>query len=254
MRIRILGGHGGVALGLQTTSFLIDDVLLIDAGAVASVLRIEEQIAIQHILISHSHLDHVKDLAFLCDNCFGLRPNPFEVYSSELVRKIIKEHIFNETIWPDFSKLPNATKPTVRFHALPPEQKKMLGDYTVTPIPVQHPNEAMGFIVEKGDSCVLFTVDTGPTEKIWEWARKEKNLKAIFTEVSFPNHMQKVATLSDHHTPQSLGIEIEKMPKDIPIILTHLKPNYRAELKKEVAALQNSRLIILEADGMIFDF
>ena len=93
MRIQVLGGHGGLARGFSTTSFLINDELLIDAGAVASTLSVTEQSRIDHILISHSHLDHIKDLAFICDNCFGLRKTPFQVYTHATVKKILKEHL-----------------------------------------------------------------------------------------------------------------------------------------------------------------
>lgn len=254
MRIQILGGHGGLAPGFSTTSFLINDELLIDAGAIASTLSVDEQSKIDHILISHSHLDHIKDLAFICDNCFGMRKKPFEVYTHETTKNIIKNHLFNETIWPDFSILPNEKNPTIRFHAVKPLETFSIERYRIMPVKVQHPNDAMGFIVEEGDSAVVFTVDTAATDEIWKKAKEMKNLKAIFTEVSFPNALQSVALLSDHHTPQSLKAEISKMPKDIPIILTHLKPNFREVLFKEVSELKESRIQMLEKDGMIFNF
>jgi ribonuclease BN (tRNA processing enzyme) len=254
MRIQVLGGHGGQAKGFSTTSFLINNDLLIDAGSVASALSIEEQLKIEHILISHSHLDHIKDLAFLCDNCFDLKAAPIKVYTHQTVKKILKDHLFNETVWPDFTILPNEKNPTIEIHALVPEKSLTIKDYQITPVKVQHPNDAMGFIIEEGSSSVLFTVDTSATERIWEVAHGFKNLKAIFTEVSFPNSLQNVARASDHHTPLSLQQEILKMPPHIPIILTHLKPNYREVIIKELSELQEKRLRVLETDGEIFEF
>lgn len=254
MRIQVLGGHGGLAQGFSTTSFLINGELLIDAGSVASALSVEDQARIDHILISHSHLDHIKDLAFICDNCFGMRKEPFKVYTHATVKKILKDHLFNETIWPDFTILPNEKNPTMEIHAIEPEKTLLLKDYKITPIKVQHPNDAMGFIVEQGSSAVLFTVDTAATQRIWELAHSIKNLKAIFTEVSFPNSLKGVAIASDHHTPMSLKAEINKMPKDVPIILTHLKPNFRDAILKELSELQEKRLKVLEQDGEVFQF
>lgn len=254
MRIQILGGHGGQARGFSTTSFLINGELLIDAGAVASTLSVEEQSKIDHILISHSHLDHIKDLAFICDNCFGMRQVPFKVYTHATVKKILKTHLFNETIWPDFTILPNEKNPTMEIHAVEPEKTFSLKDYHITPVKVQHPNDAMGFIIEQGDSAVLFTVDTAATDRIWEKAREMKNLKAIFTEVSFPDSLKGVALASDHHTPSSLKAELAKMPKDIPVILTHLKPGFREVIQKEVGELNEKRVRILEQDGEVFEF
>lgn len=254
MQIKIIGGHGGVTKNYQATSYLIDESLLIDAGSVASGLDIEDQLKIEHILISHSHLDHIKDLAFICDNCFGLKKVPFEVYSDVNVHHSIKKHIFNETIWPDFSKLPSVENPTIRFNNLENKKSIELGKYKVTPVHVNHPGGAMGFIVEKDETAILFTLDTKATDEIWEVAKSIKNLKAIFTEVSFPNSLQKIADLSDHHTPQTIKAELLKMPKDIPVYLGHLKPNFQEQLIKEVSELGESRLHPLYADDVRFTF
>jgi cAMP phosphodiesterase len=254
MRIQVLGGHGGLARGFSTTSFLINGELLIDAGSVASTLSVEEQSKIDDILVSHSHLDHIKDLAFICDNCFGMRKNPFQIYTHQTVKNILKEHLFNETIWPDFTKLPSEKKPTVQINAIEPEVVLKIKNYSVTPVKVQHPNDAMGFIIEHNDTSVLFTVDTAATDRIWEIARGIKNLKAIFTEVSFPNALKHVAVASDHHTPESIKAELHKMPPEIPIILTHLKPNFREVILKELSELNEKRLRVLEKDGEVFNF
>jgi ribonuclease BN (tRNA processing enzyme) len=112
----------------------------------------------------------------------------------------------------------------------------------------------MGYIIEKGDCAILFTVDTASTERIWQLAHEIKNLKAIFTEVSFPNALKQIAIASDHHTASSLKLELGKMPSEIPIILTHIKPNYRDVILKEISELQEKRLRVLEKDGEIFNF
>lgn len=254
MKIQVLGGHGGLAQGFSTTSFLIDDILLVDAGAVAGALSIESQCRIEHILISHCHLDHIKDLAFLCDNCFGLRPRPFQVYTHPTVKKILFDHLLNDIVWPDFSKLPNKENPTIRVDGILPEETFHAGNHQITPVKVSHPHDAMGFIIEKDNVSVLFTLDTAATSRIWEVASKVRNLKAIFTEVSFPNNLQKVADLSDHHTPQSFIKEMAKMPKDVPIVLTHLKPNYREQILAELSLTDLPRVKVLEKDGQLFNF
>jgi cAMP phosphodiesterase len=254
MRIQVLGGHGGLARGFSATSFLIDHKLLIDAGAVASTLSVEDQAKIDNILISHAHLDHTKDLAFLCDNCFGQKSMPFQVFTHDTVKKIIKTHLLNDIVWPDFTILPSPKNPTMEIHAVNPEELLNIGKYKITPVKVQHPLDAMGFIIDDGEGSVLFTVDTGPTERIWEVAKKITNLKAIFTEVSFPNRMQQVATISDHHTPQSLKAELDKMPAHIPIVLTHLKPHFKFEIMQEIRLLKEHRIRVLEEDGEVFNY
>lgn len=256
MLIRIIGGHGGLAPGFRNTSYLIDGKLLIDAGSVASGLRIEEQVEIDNILISHSHLDHISDLAFICDNCFGMRAKPFNVYSSAKVHQSILQHLMNDIIWPDFTRIPSKKNPTMQFSDLKNEQILDLGDYKVMPVNVNHPGDAMGFIIERVDKnvAVLFTQDTGPTERIWEIGKTYKNLKAIFTEVSFPNALAQVAADSCHHTAKTIEAELKKMSEDVPIFLGHLKPNYQVQLFQEIASLKNERITILGSDDTSYVF
>ncbi|MBY0414422.1 MAG: 3',5'-cyclic-nucleotide phosphodiesterase [Bdellovibrionales bacterium] len=213
MLVRIIGGHGGVSPGFKATSYLIDGKLLLDAGSVASGIQIEEQANIDHILISHSHLDHISDLAFLADNCFGMKDRPFDIYANTPVKDAIKTHLLNDVIWPDFTILPSKEKPTLRFQDVVPNKLITLGDYNIIPVPVNHSLGALGFIIERKNATVIFTQDTGPTDEIWEEAKKIKNLKAIFTEVSFPNALSKVATDSCHHTAKTMKEEIKKNAK-----------------------------------------
>ena len=254
MLVRIIGGHGGVSPGFKATSYLIDGKLLIDAGSVASGIQIEEQSHIDYMLISHAHLDHISDLAFIADNCFGMKGRPFEVYANKPVKDAIKTNLLNDIIWPDFSALPNKENPTLRFHEIKPEMQLVLGDYRIMPVPVNHQGGALGFIVERKNASVVFTQDTGPTDAIWEYAHKVKNLKAIFTEVSFPNSMSKVATDSLHHTPATMREEIKKMPADVPIFLGHLKPNFQSVLFKEIAELNDERITILGSSDTSYVF
>ncbi len=254
MLVRVIGGHGGVAPMFKATSYLIDGKLLIDAGSVASGILIDEQLQIDNILISHAHLDHISDIAFLSDNCFGLKKKPFSIYSSKETYQAIKDHLLNDVIWPDFSKLPTKKNPTIVFNELKPEETLKLGGYKVTPVPVNHFTNAFGFIIEHKKSTILFTQDTGPTDRIWELAHNYSNLKAIFTEVSFPNHMQKVATESRHHTPTTICEEIKKMPPEIPLFLGHLKPNFQTQLFQEIEALDCDRINLLGSDDTSYVF
>lgn len=254
MIVRVLGGHGGLAKGFSTTSFLINSDLLVDAGSVAGPLSIEEQLKIENILITHCHLDHIKDLAFICDNCFGLKSDPFKVHTHKTVNEIIQKNLLNDIVWPDFSKLPNKANPTISFHDLQPGKTVKVGKYEVTSILVNHPLDAMGFIINDGESSVIFTGDTGPTDEIWKAAQKVSNLKGIFTEVSFPEELTRVAEISFHHTPKTIMEELKKMPGNIPVVLTHLKPNYRETILREMSTYDLSRVKILERDGQEFQF
>jgi cAMP phosphodiesterase len=254
MLVRVIGGHGGVSPGYKATSYLIDGKLLIDAGSIANGLLIEEQVNVDNILISHAHLDHISELAFLSDNCFGLKGKPFEVHCNRVVHNAIKTHMLNDIIWPDFSKLPSVANPTIHFNEIEPMVEITLGKHKILPVPVNHFTDAMGFIVSTPNCAVVFTQDTGPTDLIWQEAKKYKNLKAIFTEVSFPNFLEKVANDSKHHTPKSMQEEIKKMPATVPIFLGHLKPNFQFKLYQEIGELDNDRINLLGSDDTSYVF
>lgn len=137
----------------------------------------------------------------------------------------------------------NKENPTLRFHDILPENWIQLGEYRILPIPVNHQAGALGFIIERKNTSVVFTQDTGTTRKIWEYAKQLKNLKTIFSKISFPNALNKVASASQHHTPATMQEEIKKMPKDVPIFLGHLKPNFQ-HLFKEIEEIGNERITI----------
>lgn len=253
MKVNVLGGQGGVTNKSSATSILINDTILLDAGCVATALSIKEQVLIDTIFISHSHLDHTKDLAFICDNCFGLREKPFEVYASKETIQAIKNHIFNEVIWPDFSILPSPENPIIKFNEISPGQVVEIENIKVKACEVNHVEGSLGFILDDGESSSVFTFDTCETEKIWKLAKEYKNLKAIFSEISFPNNLQGIADASFHHTPASFAKEVLKMPKDIPVYILHLKPALIEQLKNEIMELDINRLNIVSVDKVIID-
>ncbi|MEH0861799.1 3',5'-cyclic-nucleotide phosphodiesterase [Halobacteriovorax sp. DPLXC-1] len=255
MNVKIIGGHGGVSPECRATSYLVDGNLLIDAGSVATGVSVSDQAKIDNILISHSHLDHISDLAFLADNCFGMNDKPFDIWTCKEVEDNIMNHLFNDAIWPDFTKLPSKESPTMKFHNIESGDSREIGEYKVHAIEVNHFAGSLGFIIEKNGKAIVFTQDTGPTDKIWAAAKKLNNVVAIFCEVSFPNRFEKLALDSRHHTAQTLKKELSKMPGDVPIYLGHLKPNYLDELSKEIEEVNESgRIHILSSDNKEFSF
>ena len=245
--MRVLGADGGVAPGFQTTSFLLNQSILIDAGSAASHLTLKEQRDIDYIFISHSHLDHVKDICFLADNVFTFRRRPIELISTFEILDILRKHLFNNKIWPDFTNITNGHCPILQYR--PIENSVQIGPITVNLYPVHHPVPAVGFIIrEKSKNSILITGDTGPTDLLWEEANKEPRLKAVFTEIAFPNRLTKIAHAAGHFTPKMFGEEIGKLKKDAPLLIYHLKPEYIKDLLKEIKALQIPRLKLIKGN------
>jgi cAMP phosphodiesterase len=253
MKFHVLGGDGGVSKGFQTTSFLINKNILIDAGSAATALNTKAQRTIDYIFISHTHLDHIKDICFLADNVFAYRKTPIQIISTPEILKILETHLFNNKIWPDFTKITNGTCPILAYRPINEFDTWTLGNINVTVYPVKHPVPAIGFIVRDKKNSIVVSGDTGPTEILWQEANKEKGLKAVFTEIAFPNSMQRVAELAGHFTPQMFKTEMAKIQQNVPIYIYHLKPDYVTNLKREIKALKIPKLKLL-ANNTVYQF
>ncbi|MGD8441472.1 MAG: 3',5'-cyclic-nucleotide phosphodiesterase [Holophagae bacterium] len=240
MDFRVLGSFGGDSPDCRMTSFLIDGTVMVDAGAITRALTIDEQRAIRHVLISHTHMDHTATLPFLIENIFGTHPEPLSIYCAKRALGAVRRHLFNNDTWPDFTRIPDHIEPSVRFHEIVAEEPFVIaglpgGDLEVSAIPVDHIVPTTGFLLRQGSSSVLFTSDTGPTDRVWQVANDTDDLAALITECSFPNRLQSVADVSRHLTPATLAVELGKLERDVPVLIYHLKPPYVEELRAELA-------------------
>lgn len=247
MRVSVLGCHGGESPKHRSTCFLIDGTLAIDAGALTSGLNLAAQRRVRHILISHCHLDHIKDLAMLADNVVGQIAHTIDVVATSRTLAILKRHILNDVIWPDFTRIPSLKQPVYRLVPLRAHGETRVGPYRVRGIPVQHPVESTGLILrhEAAFAALGFSSDTGPTTTLWRELAKTPTLRALLVEVSFPNRLQRLADHVGHLTPHTLAGEIGKFDGQIPIYLYHLKPAYEAAVRREIKRIGDSRLRVL---------
>ncbi|MFK8139305.1 MAG: 3',5'-cyclic-nucleotide phosphodiesterase [Bdellovibrionales bacterium] len=247
MKIKALGASGGVAPGYQTTCYQIDDHLLVDCGAASSEMSVEAQASLTDILITHPHLDHIKDIAFIIENSFSASRPVLNLRSKSSVLDDVHRHLFNDVLWPDFSKIINNPKTKsniLNFQSF--ENQLELDGYKITMIDVNHPGNAVGFIIDDGVHQIVFSGDTGPTDELWEIANSQENLKAVFTEISFPNDMLPLAEASGHMTTKLLVQEIKtKLDSDVPLFINHFKPLYFSQLVKEFHELAPSNWTLL---------
>jgi cAMP phosphodiesterase len=251
MDLRVVGCHGGETPRHRTSAFVVDEEIAIDAGSLTSGLDLPAQCALRAVLVSHAHLDHVRDLATIADNRTQNGCKPLLVVATAATIGVLQRHFFNGLLWPDFSTIPNTKSPAIRYLALKPEVPTKICGYTVRAISVSHTIDTCGFVLEspkeRGGGALAYSGDTGPTDRLWEVLNATPKLKAMLMEVSFPNDEQRVATLSGHHTPKTLALDLKKLEKakDVPFLLYHIKPSFQSKVEKELARIKGVSLTVL---------
>lgn len=247
MQLRVVGCHGGETPKHRTCAFVLDERLAIDAGSLTSGLDLKLQCALEAVLVSHAHLDHIRDLATIADNRAQYGCKPLRIVGTRPTLGVLRKHFFNGLLWPDFTAIPSKKSPTIVYEAIKPEVRVEIAGYGVRAIKVSHTIDTCAFIVDKDGASVAYSGDTGPTDRLWEVLNEETDLRALLMEVSFPNEQQRVATLSGHHTPQTLLPDLKKYarPKDLPTLLYHIKPAFQSEVEKQCAKLKGVELTVL---------
>jgi len=246
MELDVIGCHGGETPRHRTSAFVLDGRIAIDAGSLTSVMDLPAQWRLEACLVSHAHLDHIRDLATIADNRAQHKCPPLVVAGTAMTLSILKKHFFNGLLWPDFTKIPNADHPTIKYQLLKPEVVADVAGYSVRAIMVSHTIDCCAFIVKGPTGSLAYSGDTGPTDRLWEALNATTDLKALLMEVSFPNSEQRLATASGHHTPKTLALDLKKLDrvKDLPIVLYHIKPVFQAEVEKECAKIRGPNLTV----------
>ena len=246
MKVEILGSYGGESIDCRMTCLLLNDAIALDAGSLSQSLPIARQRLVPSIVLTHSHMDHTSSLPFFIENVFGKLRDAVDIYASPAPIYALRKHLFNNDTWPDFTRLPNHLLPTLRFHELVDEVPFVVDGVTFTPIQVNHLVPTHGYLIEQGDAALLWSSDTGPTQRLWEIANGLTRLKAICVDTSFDSSLQRIADLSLHLTPATLESELRKLHRRVPILLHHLKPPCIEKIQQEVAALAHPDLGFLE--------
>ncbi len=234
MQVRILGCSGGIGGDLRTTSMLLDNDILIDAGTGVSDLSIDQMIAIDHIFLTHSHLDHIACIPLMVDTVIGLREKHVTLHATRETWEILKEHIFNWKIWPDFTAIPDAKDPFLRFSEIRIGETVNMAGRKITPLPVNHVVPAVGFQIDSGRASLVFSGDTTTCDALWEAVNRIENLKYLIIETAFGNTEIKLARTSKHLCPSLLMEELNKLLRPAEVFITHLKPGEGDEIMHQI--------------------
>jgi len=255
MKLRVLGCSGGIGGRHQrTTSFLVDHDILIDAGTGVAELSIPELAAIDHVFLTHSHLDHIAALPMMIDTVADRRDKPLTVYGTPAVLDSLRQHIFNWAIWPDFSAVPSSSQPFMRYRSIELAETVSLADRHISALPAEHTVPAVGYRLDSGGASLVFSGDSGPCEAFWAVVNAIPNLKHLIIECAFPNRERCLAELSRHYWPDMLAAELKKMTNPCRIYITHLKPGQVEATMDEInRCLQDYSPEMLQ-NNQIFEF
>lgn len=235
MKIRVLGCSGAIAKDCRTTSFLVGDDLLVDAGTGVGDLTLDQMQRVDHVLLTHSHLDHVAALPLMVDATASQRKRPVTIHALACTIAALKTHIFNNTIWPDFSVIPSVAAPFIQFNEICVGQRLQFGASSVEVLPAVHTVPAVGFAINQGRGCWVFTGDTEQNPDLWRRVN-ELDVAMLVIETAFSNRESALAKSSLHLSPRVLAQELDCIApgKRFPIYITHTKPAETEQIMAEI--------------------
>ncbi len=258
MQIRVLGCSGSIAAGSRTTSFLLDNDVLIDAGTGVGDLTLDELASVNHILVSHSHLDHVLAIGLLADSVARRRTGlpPVRVHALPATIEALRTHLFNGIIWPDFTRLPSAEHPVLAFEPFAVGQELDIGGRRIEVLPALHTVPAVGFAVlprNDASGAWVFTGDTGPNPALWQRLRS-MNVAHLVIETAFSDEELVVAEISRHLCPSLLGDELAQLGGSALVHITHIKPGEVEAVMAQIEALQSPHRVAALESGQCMEF
>ncbi|MDH3932376.1 MAG: 3',5'-cyclic-nucleotide phosphodiesterase, partial [Chromatiales bacterium] len=253
MQVRILGCSGGIAAGLRTTAILIDDDILIDAGTGVGDLTLGELRCVERLFLTHSHLDHTVGLPLFVDAVFEtFRRRPLEIYAHPATIAALQSHLFNDVMWPDFSRIPSVEAAAIKYRPIESGAVVDCGGRVVRAVDVKHAVPTLGYCVEAGDKVLAFSGDTTTNRTLWPVLNAYPDVHVLVIEVSFPNRQHELAEQSGHYCPRTLASDLGKLSHSPDIWLTAMKPGEEEEIMDEVlAALPERRIRRLEAGSVL---
>lgn len=256
LQVQLLPTSVGDRSGLQPlTTFVINGTIAIDAGSLGLALMGKELADIRHVVITHSHLDHIASLPMAIASSYGDRQQTLNVYATDVTMKAVRDHLFNGPIWPDFAQFPliNSSVPSMAYVTIDERQSFELDGIRFTPVPVKHEVPTIGLLVESADATLVFTSDTTCTDEIWQAAARKPNIKAVFIDCSFPDEMEQLALDSGHLTPALVAREVAKLPGRPSVYCVHIKPEVRDRVLSQLLPHRSRGIEAMEV-GRTYQF
>lgn len=252
MRIRVLGCSGGIGANARTTAMLVDNDVLIDAGTGIGDLELADLDSIRHVFLTHAHLDHIAGLPLLADRVFDEEAGtPLTVYGREETLRALKDHLFNDVIWPDFARLPTPKRPMLRYKVCNPGDTVAIGHRDFFAVDVMHTVPSLGYTVQNSGGAFAVSGDTKTNETLWPVLNACDELRVLVIEVSFPDEQGELAQDAGHYTPRTLTEDLKRLKRDPEIWLTGMKPGEEDRIYEQVVKASPERNIRMLSRGTI---
>ena len=238
MQLRVLGCSGGIGQHLRTSSYLIDDDILLDAGTGVGDMSLDDMRKLKHIFITHSHMDHIASIPLLVDTLFSdlNEQQPLIVHAQKETIDTFKKHIFNWEIWPDFTELPNKHEPVITFRSMKPGDIIDIEGRSIEMIPANHTVPAVSYAVKADDSVLVYSGDTTTNDSLWQVLNQYDHVDLMIIETAFANHDLELAKLAHHYCPSLLADDLKKLKHNPKIGISHLKPGEEKTIMDECRA------------------
>lgn len=233
---------------------LLDADILIDAGTGVADLSLEELAAIDHVFLTHAHLDHIASIPLMVDTVGQEREHPLTIHALPATIRALQEHIFNWTIWPDFAEIPSAATPSLRYEPIEVGQTIALGGRRVTALPANHVVPAVGYHLDSGAGSLVFTGDTTTNDALWAALEKINNLRYLIIECAFCNRERDLAAIAKHLCPSMLADELAKLRWPAEVFITHLKPGEIELTMAEIEQYAGQYRPRMLQNGQVFEF
>jgi ribonuclease BN (tRNA processing enzyme) len=254
MKLRVLGCSGGIGARARTTSFLVDDDVLIDAGTGVEDLSVEELARIDHVFLTHSHLDHILALPLLVDSVGALRTRPIVVHALPETIAALRQHVFNWVIWPDFTEIPHYDRPWMVFEPMALGATVEVGGRAIRSLPANHTVPAVGYHVSGPSGSLAFSGDSWPTEEFWRLVNGIRDLRHLIIETAFSNKERDLAITAKHLYPIELGEQLKRLRTEPQVLITHLKPSDAETIAREIDAWAGRSMPRLLERGQVLEF
>jgi cAMP phosphodiesterase len=179
----------------------------------------------------------------------GQRP-PIVVHALPETIAALKAHVFNDVIWPDFTRLPDPSRPVLSFAPVAVGQRVVVGHRRVEVLPASHTVPAVGYAVAATAGVWAFTGDTGPNPALWQ-RLAQMDLAALVIETAFRDDELALAQISKHLCPLRLKAELQQLATATDVFITHIKPGEVDAVMTEIAALESPHRIRALVSGQV---